>query len=220
LLRLKEHNVPPSIFIDIAEKNGSIIKIGRIVTHKVIKQIADWKQEGLEIKPISFNFSANQLHDNGYLQFLQDQLEKYQVETKNIEIEITENIFMENQQITRMFLKQLKELGIRISIDDFGSGFSSLNYLAFHPVDSVKLDRSLSLKFLELDNMKVMDSLISLVHSLGLNVIAEGIEELEQVQRLCLTDCDLIQGYFFSKPIEVEQISSIHYKIYKDYRNQ
>jgi diguanylate cyclase (GGDEF)-like protein len=220
LLRLKEYNVPPSIFIDIAEKNGSIIKIGRIVTHKVIKQIADWKQEGLEIKPISFNFSANQLHDNGYLQFLQDQLEKYQVETKNIEIEITENIFMENQQITRMFLKQLKELGIRISIDDFGSGFSSLNYLAFHPVDSVKLDRSLSLKFLELDNMKVMDSLISLVHSLGLNVIAEGIEELEQVQRLCLTDCDLIQGYFFSKPIEVEQISSIHYKIYKDYRNQ
>ncbi len=218
LLRLKDHNIPPSVFIDIAEKNGSIIKIGRIVTQKVIEQIAVWKACGLDIKPVSINFSINQLHDNDYIRYLKQLLEEYQVKPQDIEIEITENIFMESKQITRAFLGQLKELGIRIAIDDFGAGYSSLNYLTFLPVDIVKLDRSLSLRFLEFDNIKVMDSLISLVHSLGLKVVAEGIELLDQVLRLSEVDCDYIQGYYFSKPLEAEKIPEIHSTIYDNYR--
>ncbi len=218
LLRLKDHNISPSVFIDIAEKNGSIIKIGRIVTQKVIEQIAKWRSEGLDIKSVSINFSVNQLHDSGYVGYLQSLLEQYRLEPEILEIEITENIFMENQQITKAFLGQLKELGIRISIDDFGTGYSSLHYLTYLPVDIVKLDRSLNLKFLEIENIKVMDSLISLVHSLGLLVIAEGIEELEQVQRLCSVDCDYIQGFFFSRPLEADQISSIHSNRYDIYQ--
>ncbi len=214
LLRLKDHNISPSVFIDIAEKNGSIIKIGRIVTHKVIEQLSIWKSEGLDIKSVSINFSASQLHDKEYINYLIQLMEEYQVKPEEIEIEITENIFMENQHITKAFLKRLKELGVRISIDDFGTGYSSLHYLTFLPVDIVKLDRSLSLKFLENENLKVMDSLISLVHSFGLLVIAEGIEELEQVQRLSSADCDYIQGYYFSKPLEAALIPTIHRTVY------
>ena len=145
-------------------------------------------------------------------------MEEYQVKPENLEIEITENIFMENKQFTSTFLGQLKKLGIRIAIDDFGAGYSSLNYLTFLPVDIVKLDRSLSLRFLELDNIKVMDSLISLVHSLGLKVVAEGIEHLEQVLRLSQVDCDYIQGYYFSRPLEAEQIPSMYSTIYEGHR--
>jgi diguanylate cyclase (GGDEF)-like protein len=217
LLRLKDHEISPSVFIDIAEKNGSIIKIGRIVTQKVIEQIAIWNAEGLNINSVSINFSVSQLHDSSYIRFLETLLEEYKVRPEAIEIEITENIFMENQQLTKTFLGQLKELGIRISIDDFGTGYSSLHYLTFLPVDIVKLDRSLNLKFLELENIKVMDSLISLVHSLGLIVIAEGIEQLEQVQRLCSVDCDYVQGYYFSKPLEADKIPMVHSTIYNNY---
>ncbi len=218
LLRLKEHNISPNVFIDIAEKNGTIIKIGRIVTKKVIEQIAAWQEMGLEPKPVAINFSAFQLHDNGYFDYINSLLREYKINSSSIEIEITENIFMENQQITMAFLAQLKNLGIRIAIDDFGTGYSSLNYLTFLPVDIIKLDRSLNMKFLEIKNIKVMDSLISLVHSLGLIVVAEGIEELEQVQRLSSAGCDFIQGYFFSKPVGAECIPEIHDMVYDNYK--
>ena len=218
LLRLKEHSISPNVFIDIAEKNGMIMKIGRIVTKKVIEQISVWKSAGLEPKPVAINFSAIQLHDSGYIEYVKTLLKEYNVGPGCIEIEITENIFMENQQITMTFLTQIKNLGIRIAIDDFGTGYSSLNYLTFLPVDIIKLDRSLSMKFLEIENIKVMDSLISLVHSLGLSVVAEGIEQLEQVQRLSRAGCDFIQGYYFSKPIGAECIPGIHEMIYDNYQ--
>ena len=215
LLRLKHHNVSPAVFIDIAEKNGSIIKIGRIVTQKVVEQIAQWRDSGLDLKPVSINFSIIQLHDSDFIRYLQLLLEENQVKPEYLEIEITENIFMENKQITNAFLQKIKELGIRIAIDDFGAGYSSLNYLTFLPVDIVKLDRSLSLRFLELENLQVMESLISLVHSLGQVVVAEGIEQLEQVYRLSEVGCDYIQGYYFSRPLEAEQIPTMNMTIYE-----
>lgn len=215
LLRFKKHYISPNIFINIAEKNGSIIKIGRIVTGMVVRQITEWRKEGLEVKPVSINFSTYQVHDRDYINFLKELLEENEILPELIEIEITENAMLENQQAALSFLRRLKELGIRISIDDFGTGYCSLNYLTFLPIDVVKLDRSLSLKFLELKNGKVMDSLISLVHSLGLTVVAEGIEMLEQVDRLKRSDCDYIQGYYFSRPLDAEFIPAIHNKVYE-----
>ncbi|MHB8127562.1 MAG: bifunctional diguanylate cyclase/phosphodiesterase [Mobilitalea sp.] len=214
LLRLKEYNISPAEFIEVAEKNGSIIKIGRIVTQKVVEQLSKWRKSGLDIKPVSINFSANQLLDSGYIQFIHDILNKNNIEADLLEIEITENIFLENKQVTLAFLKQLKEMGIKISIDDFGTGYSSLNYLTFLPVDKIKLDRSLNMKFLEIENIKVMDSMISLVHSLGFTVIAEGIEIIDQVKRLKIANCDYIQGFYFSKPLDEEQIPGMHTNIY------
>jgi len=216
LLRLKASNLSPAEFIEIAEKNGTIVRIGRIVTEKVIKQLSEWKKAGLDIKPVSINFSANQLQDEGYILFIDELLKKYDIDAKYLEIEITENIFFENKQATLLFLKNLKEMGIKIAIDDFGTGYSSLNYLTFLPVDIIKLDRSLNMKFLEIKNVKVMDSLISLVHSLGLIVIAEGIETIDQVKRLKKANCDYIQGFYYSKPLDVDQIPDIHTIVYVD----
>ncbi len=183
-----------------------IIQIGRLVTQAVIKQMHLWKESGMDLKPVSINFSANQLQDIGYLDFLQEQLSFYQIAPQFLEIEITENILMENLQLTMQFLNKLREMGVAIAIDDFGIGFSSLNYLSFMPVNIVKLDRSLNLKFLEHDKLQVMESLISLVHSLGLTVVAEGIEKEEHVELLRQFGCDLIQGYYFSRPVPAEQI--------------
>jgi diguanylate cyclase (GGDEF)-like protein len=217
LLRLKDHNISPSEFIGIAEKDGLILTIGRIVTEKVMKQLQEWRSLGLEIKPVSINFSATQLHDGTYINFIHDLLDKYELDSKYLEIEITENIFLENRQITLAFLKQLNEMGIKIAIDDFGTGYSSLNYLTFLPVDIIKLDRSLNVKFLEIKNVKVMDSLISLVHSLGLTVVAEGIETVDQVKTLKKAYCDQIQGFYFSMPLEADEIPAIHTTIFNNY---
>lgn len=208
LLRLKNHEISPAEFIPIAEENGTIIKIGRIVTQKVIEQISKWQSQGYKVKPISINFSATQLHDSTYLQFIVSELEKNKVDPHFIEIEITENIFIENKEQTLAFLLRLKEIGMKISIDDFGTGYSSLNYLTYLPLDKIKLDRTLNIKFLEIENIKVMESLISLAHSLNFGVVAEGIETEEQFKRLQVCKCDHIQGYYFSKPLEVEAVEN------------
>lgn len=215
LLRLKEADISPAEFVPIAEFNGSIVRIGRIVTEKVVEQLSGWRKSGLELKPVSINFSANQLHDSGYLYFISQLMKKHNIEPRFIEIEITESIFLENKQATLIFLKKLNEMGIAISIDDFGTGYSSLNYLTFLPVDKIKLDRSLNLRFLEMNNTKVMSSMISLVHSLGLTVIAEGIETVDQVERLKAAECDFIQGYYFSCPLGPNEIAEIHLKQFR-----
>ncbi|PAB59594.1 hypothetical protein CCE28_10240 [Anaeromicrobium sediminis] len=210
LLRMKKNPISPAVFIPIAEETSMIMDIGRWVAKEVIKQIGIWKKKGLNIKPIAINFSAKQLNDLSYIDFLQDILRKEDVETKYIDIEITESIFLEKKDETIEFLDQLKSLGIGIALDDFGTGYSSLSYLTFLPVDKIKLDKSLNDKFLELKSISVMDSIISLAHSLNLKVVAEGIEDMEQYKRLKVGKCNYIQGYLFSKPLEVEEVEEIH----------
>ena len=148
--------------------------------------------------------------DEGYIDYLRITLAEYEIPAEYIEIEITESILLEQTERTIEFLNELKKIGVMIALDDFGTGYSSLSYLTFIPVDKIKLDKSLSDKFLGLTNIKVMDSLISLAHSLDLEVIAEGIEDLEQYKRLRVGKCDYIQGYLFSKPIEIIEADKIY----------
>lgn len=217
LLRLKHHALSPAEFIPIAESDGTIIKIGRIVTQKVIEQLGIWQRQGYPIKPVSINFSANQLQDHQYLTFISELLEINAVDSKYIEIEITENIFLEKKEQTLIFLAELRKKGFKISIDDFGTGYSSLSYLTFLPIDKIKLDRSLNIKFLEIENIKVMDSLIMLAQSLNLEVVAEGIETHEQFRRLRVGKCNYIQGYYFCKPLEIEEVESSFYNNYYEW---
>lgn len=209
LIRLKNYNISPAIFIPVAEEKGMIIEIGRWVTKEAIKQLAKWKEEGLELKPIAINFSAKQLNDENYIEFLKETLDEYNISSKYLEIEVTESILLVQTEETIKFLNNLKSLGFRIALDDFGTGYSSLSYLTFVPVDKIKLDKSLNDKFLEIDNIKVMDSIISLAHSLKLEVIAEGIENIQQYKRLRIGGCDYIQGYLFSKPLEIDSIKQL-----------
>ncbi|AKL94853.1 diguanylate cyclase/phosphodiesterase [Clostridium aceticum] len=210
LLRLKKHAISPAVFIPVAEETGMIIEIGRWITKEVASQITSWKKKGISIKPIAINFSAKQMNDLGYINFLEDIFKEENVDPNDIEIEITESIFLENKQETMTFLNNLRALGLKIVLDDFGTGYSSLRYLTFLPVHKIKLDKSLNDKFLELSNIAVMESIISLAHSLNLKVVAEGIEDTQQYQRLKLVKCDYIQGYLFSKPLEVKEAEDIH----------
>jgi EAL domain-containing protein (putative c-di-GMP-specific phosphodiesterase class I) len=215
LVRLKNYNVTPDHFIPIAEDNGLIIKIGRLITKKVIEDMSRWKIQGCNLKAVSINFSVIQMHDQGYKDFLMKTLEEYKIDPKLIIIEITENIFIDNRDSTIKFLEDLKSEGIKIAVDDFGTGFSSLSYLTFLPLDILKFDRSLCVKFLALENIAIMDSLIDLAHSLKVKVVAEGIETYEQVFRLAKGKCDMIQGYYYEKPLEPEAVKIKTDQIYE-----
>lgn len=212
LLRLKGHKIPADLFIKVAEETDLILEIGRKVTREAIAQIARWKEKGLPKKKVSINFSNKQIRDINYFQYLQDTLEEFGVDPDYLEIEITESILMDDTSYTTDFLYKLREIGINIAMDDFGTGYSSLIYLTYIPVDHVKLDKSLSDKFLQLDNISVMNSIISLAHSLNLKITAEGIEEQLQYERLKEAGCDYIQGYYFSKPLSIEDAENIYNK--------
>lgn len=217
LLRLKKSNISPAIFIPVAENNGMIVEIGRWVTKEVIKQISIWQKNGINIKPVAINFSAKQLNDSSYMDFLIQNLNEYKVDGKHIEIEITESIFLNKKEETILFLNKLRKLGVKIALDDFGTGYSSISYLTFLPVDKIKLDKSLCDEFLEIENIAVMDNIIALAHSLNLEVLAEGIEDLDQYNRLRIGKCNQIQGYLFSKPIEVEALEKVYNENFLNY---
>ncbi len=209
LLRLKDYSIPPNVFIPVAEESGLIIEIGRWVAKEAIRQLARWRDKNLPLKPIAVNYSNKQLQDTGYSRFLLDTLKEYDIDPKYLEIEITESILLEKTDKTFQFLNDAADLGINFALDDFGSGFSSINYLTFIPVYKIKIDKTMCDRFLEPESNNVINDLISLVHNLGLEITAEGIERIEQYHRLREVGCDYIQGYLFSKPADVEEIEKI-----------
>jgi diguanylate cyclase (GGDEF)-like protein len=215
LLRLKNNQFGPGDFIPVAEEDNMIIIIGRRVTEMAIKQIAIWRQHGYSPRNVSINFSAQQTHDRDYKQFLFDCLTLHKVAPELITIEITENSLLENKDSTIRLLNELRNHGLKIAIDDFGTGYSSLSYLTELPIDLIKLDRTLCTRFLELENIAVMDSLIGLAHSLNLKVVAEGIEHHEQVRRLTVGKCDVVQGYYFSRPLEVADVEMQYNRVFE-----
>jgi diguanylate cyclase (GGDEF) domain len=212
LLRLEKYKVPPNLFIPIAEESDIILDIGRYVTKEAIAQIANWREKGFSPKTISINFSSKQIRDYHYIDFLKTTLEEYHVEAKYLMIEITESVLLDESSETINFLYKLRDLGLSIVMDDFGTGYSSINYLTYIPVDHIKLDKSLSDNFLKLNNTRVINSIISLAHSLNLTITAEGIEERNQYEQLKEGGCDFIQGYYFSKPLEIEKANEIYDK--------
>ena len=212
LIRLKDYNISPGKFIPVAEANNLIIKIGRWVTKEAIRQLSFWKKRGLKLKTISINFSVSQLNDESYIEFLREKLKEADVLAKFIEIEITESILLEEKEQALKFLSELKKLGVKIALDDFGTGYSSLNYLTYIQLDKIKLDSTLSQRFLKKDNLDTIGSLIDLFHNLNLPIVAEGIEYKAEYQKLKARDCDYIQGYLFSRPLDVSEVEEIYNK--------
>ncbi len=214
LLRLKEYNISPDKFISIAEEKGLINKVGRWVTKTAVQQIAKWDKSEMSDKSLSINFSPYQLSDLNYLEFLKKLIDEYNIKPNRLEIEITENILLVNKKASVKFLKKLKEIGVKIVLDDFGKGYSSFNYLTYIPVDKVKLDKSLNDEFISENNFDTIESLISLIHSLDLKVVAEGIEDDNRKEKLIRVNCDYIQGYIFEKPLNIEELNNIYNKKY------
>ena len=211
LIRMKEPGMFPGKFIPVAEHNGWIWRIGRITTELVIKQIANWRDEGYELHPVSINFSSNQLNDHGYIDYMQGLLNKYDVPANLIEIEITEGVFLEKSALADDIFKRFKKMGIKLLMDDFGTGYSSLGYLTYIPVDVIKLDKSLVDTYLVDGKDSFIKNIIRLMHDLNKEMIIEGVEEEWQFERLKKFGADTIQGYFFSKPIPADE--AINFKV-------
>ena len=211
LIRMKNGKRGPGEFIPVAESCGYIQHIGRLTTRLVVQQLAAWREQGMELHPVSINYSSKQLGDSGYVAFLLQLLKEYQVPPSLVEIEVTESLMIRESNVSLELFRQLHEAGIRLLLDDFGSGYSSLHYLSFIPVEIVKLDKSLVDTFLLDDtgekNIFVHD-LIELMHDLGKQVIIEGVEEAWQAEKLKSYGCDAIQGYYFSKPLPTDALPS------------
>ena len=201
LIRLKDNAYSPADLIGIAEESGLIHAIGRWVIKEVVEQQVRWRTLGLKLKPVAINLSPRQMVDSQLVPYIASLINQYELEPNLLEIEITENILVENRTENLLILEEIRKLGLTIALDDFGTGYSSLNYLTFIPVDKIKLDKSLKDKFIDLESIQVMDSLISLAHGLQLKVVAEGVETHQESRRLINGGCDYLQGYHFSRPL-------------------
>jgi diguanylate cyclase (GGDEF)-like protein/PAS domain S-box-containing protein len=200
--------ISPADFIPIAEESGLILPIGTWVIHEACRQNNAWQQQGLSPIRVAVNLSSEQFTQPHLPELIEEILIKNQLEAKWLEIEITESMILKDIHTTTNILKQLKKMGIHISIDDFGTGYSSLSYLGKLPIDILKIDRSF-IKDIESDNSSslVTGAIITLAHSLNLKVVAEGVETNGQLKEVRKRNCDIIQGYLFSKPLNSEDLT-------------
>ncbi|MBE9515518.1 MAG: EAL domain-containing protein [Proteobacteria bacterium] len=196
--------VPPSVFIPILEDTGLIIPVGKWVLEQACKQNRVWQQAGLPMVRIAINLSVRQFRDHNLVGFVDSAIKESVLDPSCIELEITESILMDDTDETRDTLNTFSKMGIHIAIDDFGTGYSSLGYLKQFPVNTLKIDRSFVRDIpSNNDDAILAQTIIVMAHSLGLRVVAEGVETSEQSSFLRDSDCDEVQGYLFSRPVDV-----------------
>ncbi len=214
LIRWKDNGdhtmISPATFIPIAEKNGAIIPIGNWVVEQSIRQYAEWREKyGVDFI-MSINISALQYGRENFVSFLMGLLEKYQVNASQIELEITESILISDFKGVSEKLMLLRGSGIRISLDDFGTGFSSLSYLKKLPIDTLKIDKSfIDTVLTDTATRIITESIINMVKTLGFESIAEGVEQEQQFEYLRTVGCDVIQGFLLGRPQPPEDIERL-----------
>lgn len=199
--------IPPDKFIHIAEETGLIIPLGKWVLKEVCRQFNIWQKKYPIAKSltISVNLSAMQLANPDWLLEIDDFLAEYALKGANLKLEITESVLMENAGRATAILEQLKAKQVQVAIDDFGTGYSSLSYLNYLPIDTLKIDRSfVSNMEVQRKNATLVKSIVTLAHSLGLDVVAEGVETPKQMAILRSLGCEYGQGYLFSRPMNSE----------------
>lgn len=202
--------ISPAIFIPIAEKNGTIIPIGNWVMGEAIRQFAGWKKRyGYEMI-LSLNISALQYKRPDFIDLLMSHVKENDVRPEEIELEITETVLIDDFKAVIERMLVLQDYGFRVSLDDFGTGYSSLSYLSGLPLNTIKIDKAFIDSVLVDHATKiVMESIIQMVHKLGYESIAEGIESYDQVEYLQEIGCDVIQGYLLGKPLDSDEIEEL-----------
>ena len=195
--------VPPAVFIPLAEEAGLIERIGEFVLFRACVQLRDWQDRGLHKITMSVNLSALQLLRDELTQRLCEILAELQLLPEHLELELTESVLMANPERAIHTLDRLHAVGVAIAIDDFGTGYSSLSYLKRLPIDRLKIDRSFVGDITtDPDDEAITKTIITMAHSLGLDVVAEGVETLEQLEYLHEQGCDEIQGHWLSVPLD------------------
>lgn len=206
----KRGEILPGKFISIAEENGQIVSIGAWMLRKVCRQNKAWQIAGLPPIPIAVNLSIRQFLQPNLVKEIAAILHETQLEPKYLELEITESMTMDVDHAVAT-LRDLKNIGVKISVDDFGTGYSSLSYFRKFPIDKLKIDRSF-VRDIELDpnDAAIVTTIVSMARHLNLNVIAEGVETLEQLQFLKMHQCNEFQGYLLSPPLPQYQFEQLY----------
>lgn len=206
--------VSPSVFIPIAEKNGLILEIGSWVVNETLAVFKRWKDKYNYPMVMSINISAMQYQQENFVSDLLNMLERYDIKPDEIELEITESLFIDNISLVKEKLHLLRDYGIRISLDDFGTGFSSLSYLQGLPIDTLKIDKSFVDNVEELGaGRTITEYIVRLVDNLGYETIAEGVETPKQYEYLKSIGCDIVQGFLLGKPMPEHEIDKLLIKL-------
>ncbi|GEM_PF-1611597 len=195
--------IPPDEFIPLAEESGAIIRIGEWVIQQSFKKVAEWNYKySNKVVKLAINLSSHQLHNTNLVPFIRREMQTYDVDPKWVEFEITESAIITDFDASVVVLQGLKEMGFSLSLDDFGTGYSSLSYLTKLPIDILKIDKSFVFEVGESRRAEsVVETIVALSKSLGLETIAEGIETKVQLAFLKELGCELGQGYYFSRPL-------------------
>jgi len=194
--------INPGEFIPLAEESGLIIPLGEKVIQMTCQQIRAWIDESLPVQKVALNISARQFRQENLGETVRRLLEEYDVPGELLDIELTESMVMHDTEHAALTLRELKDLGVSLSLDDFGTGYSSLSYLKRFPIDCLKIDRSFIRDINDnADDAAIASAVIAMAHSLGLQVVAEGVETAQQLHLLQGLGCDEFQGYYFSRAI-------------------
>jgi diguanylate cyclase (GGDEF)-like protein len=205
-----EHGlVPPDLFIPLAEQNGTIIAIGEWVLDQACKQLREWHDQGFVDLRMAVNLSTVQLHHAELPRVVSNFLQMYRLPPRSLELEVTETGLMEDITTAAQHLLSLRRSGALIAIDDFGTGYSSLSYLKSLPLDKIKIDKSFVQDLLDdEDDATIVRAIIQLGKSLGMQVIAEGVETIEQEAYIIAEGCHEGQGYYYSKPLPARELGN------------
>jgi diguanylate cyclase (GGDEF)-like protein len=201
----------PDAFLRSAESTGLIVPIGEMVLNLACQQAYAWRRSGPGGQPLgmAINLSARQFSQPNLARTVAGALENSAADPATISLEITESVLMEDSQASEAIMHQLKTLGVRLSIDDFGTGYSSLAYLQRFPVDELKVDRSFVTDFMAMaDDTTIVAAMVNLAHSLNLTAVAEGVETVDQLERLSQLDCDVAQGFYFGRAQPFDQLQT------------
>jgi EAL domain-containing protein (putative c-di-GMP-specific phosphodiesterase class I) len=197
--------VPPAEFIPIAEQSGLILPIGEWVLRTACQQLKSWQDAGLPSVPVAVNVSALQFKQPDIVAVVSDALAESGLEPSSLELELTESLTVGNPELVTPKLEELKALGVSLALDDFGTGYSNLQYLKRFPLDVLKIDRSFVSDLPEnVEGASIAKAIMNLAHSLGLRVVAEGIESDDQASFLMQEGCAVGQGYLYSRPLSAD----------------
>lgn len=217
LIRWKKEDgqiIPPAEFIPLAEETGLIVPIGQYVLIESCKELKLWNDKGYKDLTMAVNLSVRQFRDRDFVQMLKDIIDEVGVNPKNLELEITETLALEDLELTVATIRKLQELGVKFALDDFGTGYSSMRYLKELPINILKIDKSFVDTITENESdQKIVQTIITMARILHLEVIAEGVESEAQAEYLKNANCDKVQGYLYSKPVPRQEA----YELIKKY---
>ncbi len=197
-------NVPPEIFIDVAEMTGQIDPLTRFAFHRAMRQLGEWPK-GVGTVGVAVNVTPSIICNPELVDAIRSAAGLWSVGLERLTVEVTENALMVDRERSHRVLTELRELGVRVSIDDFGTGYSSLSYLKQIPADELKIDKSFVMNMLADDSdARIVEQIVALGHSFGLEVVAEGVESAEIATKLSAMGCDFVQGFHYAKPLPAE----------------